>query len=362
MNKNFKRRSIMRSLIFLLIIFFPISTFAETIVTVCSSGCDYTSIQNAIDATTAPATIKVGQGTYAEQVIMKDGVNLQGGWNSICTELNPSLYQTTIDECPFLYCEDFDCYFDYTVYASDNSVIENFSIIGCDGGIYAENVSATISNITLSLQSGSSSAYGIRLKNSDSTIENCTINTVEAGCSGLFECFSRPAYGIAIDSSSPTIKNTIIKKIYAGDGFPDCWSCQPAFCCGYGDGADAFGIYLSGCPLATIENVLIYDLQGGDTGRPGVPDGIPYGIYMNNSSPTITNCTLAGQSGGYGLYATGSSAPSVQNSIIWTNSDDLFGFNAAQVSYSDIEDGDFNGIAGNISTDPIFEGSSDFHL
>jgi len=46
--------------------------------TVCASGCDFTSVQGAIDAATPGATIFVGAGTYDEQVVINKALTLEG--------------------------------------------------------------------------------------------------------------------------------------------------------------------------------------------------------------------------------------------------------------------------------------------
>src|SRR5829696_3882938 len=48
---------------------------------VCLSGCPYSSIQTAINATAAGGTVTVGPGTFAESILIpagKDGLTLQG--------------------------------------------------------------------------------------------------------------------------------------------------------------------------------------------------------------------------------------------------------------------------------------------
>ena len=76
-----------------------------------------------------------------------------------------------------------------------------------------------------------------------------------------------------------------------------------------------------------------------------------YGVEcVVSSAPAISNCTLAAN--GYGVFSSDSD-PALTSCILWDNWDDLEGIaHASSVRYSDIQDGDFVGINGNISADP----------
>jgi hypothetical protein len=54
----------------------------------------------------------------------------------------------------------------------------------------------------------------------------------------------------------------------------------------------------------------------------------------------------------------------IRNTILWDNGDDLVNAVSAEVHCSDIGDGDFNGVNGNISLDPLFCDplAGDYHL
>jgi len=73
---------------------------------------------------------------------------------------------------------------------------------------------------------------------------------------------------------------------------------------------------------------------------------------VDTSSPDLLNCTIA-DNAGEGASASGGSSPSLTNCIVWRNDDDLVGI-ASEVSYCNVEDGDFCGSDGNISEDPRF--------
>jgi pectin methylesterase-like acyl-CoA thioesterase len=61
------------------IVFFLIQplTVSATTITVCPSGCDNSTIQDAIDAASAGDTILVGDGTYNENVMVSTPVNIR---------------------------------------------------------------------------------------------------------------------------------------------------------------------------------------------------------------------------------------------------------------------------------------------
>jgi pectin methylesterase-like acyl-CoA thioesterase len=44
---------------------------------------DYASIQKAVDAARKGDTVRVSKGTYYENITMKEGVTLEGGWNHL---------------------------------------------------------------------------------------------------------------------------------------------------------------------------------------------------------------------------------------------------------------------------------------
>lgn len=118
------------------------------------------------------------------------------------------------------------------------------------------------------------------------------------------------------------------------------------------------GIYLNNSS-GTIANSLITSNTGFTRGG---------GIYCNSSNPVILHSiiydnTYTAQSGG-GIYIENGSMPSIVNSIIWNNDDDVDNLTASMVSYCTIEDGDFDGENNNISLDPHFVNPSkeNFHV
>ena len=80
------------------------------------------------------------------------------------------------------------------------------------------------------------------------------------------------------------------------------------------------------------------------------------GVFIAESSPTISNLTIVGNK--YGIEAYADSEPDISNTILWDNTDgDLFGCRA---SYSCVE----RGGEGNITDDPLFvdPDNDDYHI
>jgi hypothetical protein len=140
--------------------------------------------------------------------------------------------------------------------------------------------------------------------------------------------------GIAItNDSSPTIRHCII----TGNSVSDQ----------YGGGIGG-GIFIDR-GSAAISNCIISNNNAAEGGA---------GIFAWNDLGTITNCTIADNIG-EGIWGSAT----IKNSILWNNGDDL-NFNPSKITvkYSDIGDGDFNGVNGNISVNPMFYEPGDYHL
>ncbi len=130
--------------------------------------------------------------------------------------------------------------------------------------------------------------------------------------------------------ASPTIRDCIIENCEADTGGGIC-------CCGNSNAQ------IESC-LIKNNNANYYDGAGG--------------ILCEESSPTITNCTLAANTGGYssagGIDCSySSSSPTVTNCILWNNGSEIQLNDATiAVTYSDVEGG-YSG-TGNINSDPRF--------
>jgi len=95
-----------------------------------------------------------------------------------------------------------------------------------------------------------------------------------------------------------------------------------------------------------------------------IADNLGSGLWqMNHASTTLLNCTVANNPI-YGVSWWDDSLTLV-NSILWGNGDDINGDPAGfTVSYCNIGDGDFAGVDGNISADPLFvdEAAGDYRI
>ncbi|MAH67344.1 MAG: hypothetical protein CMJ27_13370 [Phycisphaerae bacterium] len=212
-----------RSLAIVALIFAACSTASASGVdgvrfTVCPSGCDYTSIQDAIDDAFAPSTIVVKAGTYNENEINTSGLpyTITGEVASDGTLL------TTISGANLDVDENSSVFY-FNSGETSTTVIQNLIIAdgnahGYGGGIQVFNCSPTIKSCTIT---GNSALYrndgsaennpsggGIYLSGSDSLIEDCTITSNRAQWEGSKDAAG--GSGVICSDSSPSFVNCLI--------------------------------------------------------------------------------------------------------------------------------------------------------
>ncbi|MDY6989847.1 MAG: right-handed parallel beta-helix repeat-containing protein [Thermodesulfobacteriota bacterium] len=137
---------------------------------------DYPTIQEAIDAAARGDEVRVSQGIYYENVTLKKGVHLEGGWNDDFSQRDVSTYVTTMDGSKKG---------GWVVYGADDATLDGFTIVN---GTRVEGGGATVS-----------SGAGVHCKSTSPTISN---NIIRANA---------PA-GIYCSGSSAIIAGNLISK------------------------------------------------------------------------------------------------------------------------------------------------------
>jgi len=167
------------------------------------------TIQAAIDAATAPAEVRVNDGTYTvdsttgtdTHIVLKEGVSLYGGYNSDFSIRDLSLYTSTITDTgtgkiPNAAIEDSSS-------ITSATIVDGFTINGSTTAEYSAAInlqqatSPIISNCNINGGAGTSASLGIRVVFASPTIE---YNIISGGSGG-----SPQSYGITALTDSDTI-------------------------------------------------------------------------------------------------------------------------------------------------------------
>lgn len=237
-------------------------------------------IQVAINAASAARSssnasmvIRVAAGSYVENIYMKAGVSIYGGYEATAWTRNIPANTTTITASSNigLYAGA-----DITSPYASSTVVDGFSV---NGG-----------------SSAGANNYAMYVISSNPTISNNTING--STCTVAGDC-----YGIYVSGSSPVINGNSIR---GGTQTTNAYT---------------YGIYATNSATPVITNNFI---------NGGTNSGIfhTHGIYSTNAaSPTISNNTIngGGASGGggsaaYGIYHSFTGTSAVTNNIIYTSS------------------------------------------
>ena len=293
----------------------------------------YPTIQDAIDAAQAGDVVKVAKGTYQENVVMKEGVALQGGYSADFSVRDVFLYVTTIDGGK----NGSVVLFENILSAS----IEGFTITNGEsdfgGGINCEESNPRILNNTIKGNHATGDGGGIRCYKSNPTIANNAITGNSAKYGGGILCYE----------SSPDISNNTITNNKAGTdgGGIECYDqSNPTISSNTitnnKAGGDGGGIECYDQSNPTISsNTITNNKAGGDGGgidcynqsNPRILSntisvnkaaGNGGGVYCYESSPEISNNTISGnksekKGGGIRCYK---SNPTIANSTVTGNS------------------------------------------
>lgn len=264
----------------------------------------------------------------------------------------------------------------------NNCIIDSNTTSSNGGGLYLSGSSATISNCTFSNNTATVRGGGISSIGGSPIITKCTFSDNNSSVSeggGLYT------------TSTGTVSNCSFNKNTAGGpggGIASRYSAPTVSDCTFtnntaSDGGGLYYINISTQPIitrCTISNNISTARGGGLYTYQASPkisnclitsntaDWDGGGIDMYNSSPLITNCTFADNSAannGGSLHCNLSSA-TITNSILWGGSaagaanEVYFSDSTIDTNYSDIQGGVTG--TGNIDVDPMFVGGGNYHL
>ena len=164
---------------FLIVLIVGLSLAGEAVAATIRVPTDYSTIQKAIDASRKGDKVRVSRGTYYENITMKEGVTLEGGWNKDFSRRDISAHVTTIDGGKKG---------GWVVYGANEATLNGFTIINATriergdstigAGVHCLSTSPTITN---NIIKGNAPA-GIYCSGSSAIIVNNLIsNNEEAG-------------------------------------------------------------------------------------------------------------------------------------------------------------------------------------
>lgn len=342
------------------------------------------AISNVQGTTEVPAIIKIQKGTYNENIVLGNHVRLYGGYDTswVSRELTNETNMTIIQGDGTT----------HVVAASngnaDNVILDGFVIKGGNaqegGGVYLNQTSPTIRNCiiknnTVENDDDDPKGAGIYAYVSYAKIENCIIelNTADATQGGYYS----EGGGIYLKASYVEIKNCEIRNNTAQVTAPS----SPGQ--SYGGGIYALGdnskiinsvinsntatssagSFGGGVFIYAFQDPVTFDIFWPTTNILGCriySNSGQGGIYSSYAPDAIiTNCTIYGN-GVIGIQLS-SYCSYITNTIIWNNTYDLYGtLSSDKITYCCIQDGNFDGINGNINDNPQFvsANTNDFRI
>lgn len=254
---------------------------------------DHPAIQQAVDAAGKGDKVTVAEGTYYENVVLKDGVTLEGGWDKDFSKRDVSAHVTTIDG---------GRKGGWVVFGANNAVLDGFTIVN---GTRVETAAA-------------STGSGVRCESTSPTIVN---NTIKA---------NSPAGVYCLSSSAVIINNFIAENeeagIYAENG------CSLKISGNVLSGNKMAGIASGGMVPSRIEarnNIVRNNGLAGIEAKAAT--GVLYNniIYGNKEAGIrcvivpldIINNTIAGNLRSGIVIEDPSATPVIQNNVITHNGD-----------------------------------------
>ncbi len=393
-------------------------------ISVCSSGCDATTIEDGIALADANGDIvEVWDGTYNEHdldlgafaitVRSKDGadnciVDCGGSGRGFFIDTNAILEGLTIRdgdagsaEGGGVKCSEAsptirDCVIEYCFAGAGGGIaalggaavtIENCTIQECwagsaGGGVYVASSTAAVSG-SLIADNGRRESYddtsgggGVAVDSGELTLENCVIQANHAFNGGGLEAIkdiTLTATDVVIEANQASVSSGGGAYV-SGDGtsqetFVRCRIVGNS-CTGGGGGGILAGQMGGGANTVSFTNCLIAGNQHISYGFDVAGGG---GVLLSNGVvASFVNCTIAGNetdlsNGGGGIAGASGTVP-VKNCIIWGNQADgslnqLAG-SGYTLTWTDIQGGWGGSGSDNIDSDPLFADapSGDYRL
>lgn len=250
--------------------------------TACGSGCDYPTIQTALDNTPQNGTVLVYPGTYGNIQLTNSGAGNQiDQGKAVRAVCGPDV--TVISGGT------------QAVYVSNvtDIVVDGFGITGATWGVYLNAASATVSNSSIHDNVNnnvfpSNGGAGVYMTNAASTLtladSEVYANTADNGA-GLF----------LNGGSNPIIRNSVIRENAAR--------------------SSGGGVFLQAGVLATFIDTAIRD---------NTADNYAGGVYFNGASAAFSGCSLTGNVatanvGGFAYMVNSASTAAFENCIIADN-------------------------------------------
>lgn len=380
----------------------------------CSASADPCgSLAYALTQATSGDTVKISGGSYAGNVLIDTSTNLaiSGGWSADFTSRDPAVHRTSLRGVagapPFSGPSLSDV---LVVRASSGDAItlslDGLTIRhGTRGLLATADTDAVLALQVVNCVVQGNLVGGIRLVASGASAVSATVSTtiVSSNSNTRWVLYGGPGINIHTQSSVPMTVNVVDSRIErnrlintygagmsAGASAPGSLVLDIERCTffnnrstgGAAGGLAAFGpqldlsirdsvftrngaqqtggMYLEGTNF-TLSNVTV--------SRNGHPADYGGAIYAAGGSGTIVNSTVSRNRGNAGL-GVGLVTLTLRNSIFWgqrpTSSPDVDVASVATVDadHTDIGTlaGTVNDLGGNISTDPRFVSSNDFHL
>jgi parallel beta-helix repeat protein len=336
---------------------------------ICASGCEYTSIQMAVNESRSGDRISVKPGTYS------DTLDFQG--KAIRIESTNGSNVTTID------AENNDAVVRFANQETNASILKGFTLKNglsdFGGGIFVDNAAPVIENCRI-IHNQAGSGGGLYLTNGASPkLSNCAVNdNIASNGAGVFIDHSNILFsqttinfniaaqnggGMYLVHSSPDMDRIIIQGNHAIRGagiymtqnsLPKITRSQLSENSASESGGGACVMQQSGL---NIVNSLIFGNSANFDGG---------GFYVKEAELQMHSSSLVHQYASFGrsVFADAASL-TISNSILWNNGEEIEDYDShVAVDHSDIQmaDGIFPG-EGNINADPNFRDSlSDFRL